>query len=206
MEPKDKTPMEEKKVHITQRQYINGTLDVQRRIGILRHTPFVMVLDAIVLFFSIKWFLELYIGIGAVSTVDYCLFCALVFLGSFLVSMFLSQLPARFSARARQDYATNLVIKQIRFVHFYKDRFELSGVGVNITGYYSKMIQCLENDELFIFIPDRSGLSYMIPKDDLGDFAEELHSRMQREMGKRYHRMTSFPGRKDFGRSFDKGA
>lgn len=120
--------------------------------------------------------------------------------------LFLSQLPTSFSARARKDYAANLVIKQTRFVRFYKDRFELSGDGLTITGYYSKMIQCLENEDLFIFVPDRSGLSYMIPKDDLGDFTEELHSQLQKEMGKRYHRMTSFPGRKDFGKSFDKGA
>nr|WP_317412202.1 hypothetical protein [uncultured Solibaculum sp.] len=205
MEAKDKALLEERQIHLTQRHYINGVLDVQRRIGILRHTPFVMALDAIVLFFSTKWFMELYVGAG-VDVMDYCLFCALVFLWSFLMLLFLSQLPTSFSARARKDYAANLVIKQTRFVRFYKDRFELSGDGLTITGYYSKMIQCLENEDLFIFVPDRSGLSYMIPKDDLGDFTEELHSQLQKEMGKRYHRMTSFPGRKDFGKSFDKGA
>ncbi|CZT55188.1 hypothetical protein BN3661_00259 [Eubacteriaceae bacterium CHKCI005] len=205
MEPKAKDLIEERQIHITQRHYINGTLDVQRRIGILRHTPFVMALDIVILLFTIKWFIEIYVA-GAVAPMDYCLLCALIFLPTLLVAIFLNLLPLRFSVRAREDYNTGLVTKQIRFVRFYKDRFELSGTGVDITAYYSKMIQCLENDDLFLFVPDRSGLSYMIPKEDLGDFAGELHSRIRKEMGKRYHKMTSFPGRKDFGRSFDKGA
>ena len=60
MEPKAKDLIEERQIHITQRHYINGTLDVQRRIGILRHTPFVMLVDFIVLFFTTKWFVEMY--------------------------------------------------------------------------------------------------------------------------------------------------
>ena len=206
MEPKAKDLIEERQIHITQRHYINGTLDVQRRIGILRHTPFVMLVEFIVLFFTTKWFVEMYAANGEASTVEYGLLFFLTFCGIYSVFIFTSLLPTRFAVRAREDYNTGLVTKQIRFVRFYKDRFELSGTGVGITAYYSKMIQCLENDDMFLFVPDRSGLSYIIPKDDLGDFSEELHSRMQKEMGKRYHRMMSFPGRKDFGRSFDKGA
>ena len=35
---------------------------------------------------------------------------------------------------------------------FTKDRFELSGTGVRHAAYYSKMIQCLENDDMFPFL------------------------------------------------------
>lgn len=139
---------------ISEKDYIKGSLIVERRVGTLRSTLPVLIFGTVVLtigLFSFSWFSSWLVPL---------VLCAF---GPLLVLFFFVTEPAAVRKKARQNYPVFQKFMKDARLYLYPDNMRVQAERVVINESYAMLAMCVETPDMFVFIKDRERL-LILPK------------------------------------------
>ena len=112
----------------------------------------------------------------------------LLVLGTVTVAYFASVKPANIKGEAQRQYDGSILLKSPKKVVISRDVFSIQDEFENIKPFYSEQRACMETDDFFLIVADRSGKAYLIPKRAFGEQAEQVSGVLSAAFGNRYRR------------------
>ena len=182
-QPEGQIPVAQASYTLTKEEYQKGRLLVEKRHASLLSAPVFILLGLALFALGVTSFFYEQLSVSSIL-----LAAVLMVLGIFTSAYFASAKPANIMGEADRQYNGSILLKSPKKVTICRDVFSIQDEFEQVRPFYSEQRACMETDDFFLIVADRSGKAYLIPKRVFGEQAEQVSGVLSAAFGNRYRR------------------
>lgn len=181
--PEGQIPVVTASYTLTKEEYRKGRLLVEKRHASLLSAPVFILLGLALFALGVTSFFYEKLSVSSILLAG--VFMAL---GTFTILYFVSGKPSSIKGEADRQYDGSVLLKSPKEVTISRDVFSIQDEFEEVRPFYSEQRACMETDDFFLIVADRSGKAYLMPKRAFGEQVEQVSGVLSAAFGNRYRR------------------